>query len=185
LIETRLSRVGDDFSVEYPGADALASESFVNVVRVGNVLESELSRRLRSEAGLSARALMLLATIDGLGGQATSSEIGKHVPITSAAITSLVDTNEKKGYIRRVPDTKDRRKIQIQMTDSGQVVIDRILPGVHRLEVEVMGTLTEREQTTLLKLLTKIQRSAAEAALQPPEFEAAPRIRAERQTPTP
>jgi DNA-binding MarR family transcriptional regulator len=179
LSDGRIVRVGNDFSEEYPGADALASECFINLVRVGDGLDSELSRRLRSEAGLSTTALMLLATLDGLGGRATPTEISQYVPITTASITSLIDTNEKKGYVHRLPDTGDRRKIQIEITASGRAVIDRILPGVHQFESSVMSVLTTAERTTLLELLAKISRSVDESAHQPAEFVAAPRIRPE------
>ena len=36
-----LSRVDDDFEAEYPGADAVASEAFVNLVRVGDRLDAD------------------------------------------------------------------------------------------------------------------------------------------------
>ena len=175
-----LSRVDDDFEVEYPGADALASEAFVNLVRVGDRLEAELSRRLRQEAGLSTTGMMLLAVLDGLGGRATSAEVGKHMPITSAAITSLVDTNERRGFVERNPDSDDRRKVQIVLTDEGRSLIDRLLPGVHQLELEIATVLSATEQETLLELLGRLQGAAAKAADQPPVLAAAPRKRPAR-----
>jgi MarR family transcriptional regulator, 2-MHQ and catechol-resistance regulon repressor len=174
-----LSRVDDDFATEYPGADAVASECFVNLVRVADRVESELSRRLRHEAKLSTTSLMVLATVDGLGGQTTPSVIGKHVPITSAAVTSLLDTNEKRGLVERTPDPVDRRKVQILLTDKGRTLIDRLLPGVHQLETRVMQALTSSEQKQLLELLEKVHGAVARAATEPPTLADSPRIRTE------
>ena len=175
-----LSRVDEDFGEEFPGAEAAASECYVNVIRAGDGLLAELSRRLRHEAGLSTTALMLLATTDGLGGRSTPAEIGEHVPITSAAITSLVDTAEQKGLVQRLPYPGDRRKVQVVLTDEGKELIDRLLPGVHQLETEVMSVLTPREKATLLELLEKVQRSVHEAAAQPPSLAEGPRNRPDR-----
>lgn len=179
----QLARVGDDFEVEFPDADAVASECFVNVVRVGDLLQNELSRRLRHEARISTRALMLLATLDGLDGRATPSEIAEHVPITSAAVTSLVDTNERKGLVERRPDPGDRRKVQVVLTDEGQALLDRLLPGAHSLELEVLNVLSAGERTTLLRILEKLQGSVEEAARRDPSLpEASPRGKGGRRT---
>ena len=123
---------------------------------------------------------MLLAVLDGLGGRATAAEVGKHMPITSAAITSLVDTNERKGFVGRHPDPDDRRKVQIVLTDEGRFLIDRLLPGIHQLELQIVDVLSTSEQKTLLELLGRIQGAALQAAEQPPVLADAPRIRPAR-----
>lgn len=177
----RLARVDDDFEIEFPGADALASECFVNVVRVGDLLQTELSRRLRHEAGLSTRALMLLATIDGLGGRAIPSEIATHMPISTAAVTSLVDTNERKGLVERLPDPDDRRKVQVVLTTEGQTLLDRILPGAHMLESEVLSGLADHERADLLRILEKLQNSVEQVSQLAPSLpKASPRNRRSR-----
>ncbi|MGA7270407.1 MAG: MarR family transcriptional regulator [Acidimicrobiia bacterium] len=177
----QLARVGEDFQNEFPGADALASECFVNVVRVGDLLQSELSRRLRHEAGLSTRALMLLATVDGLGGRATPSQIAAHVPISTAAITSLVDTNERKGLVERRPHPDDRRKVQVVLTTQGQALLDRILPGAHILESEIISALTGDERANLLRILQKLQNSVEQVSQRAPSLpEASPRNKQRR-----
>lgn len=135
---------------------------------------------MRHEAGLSTTAMMLLATVDGLGGTTTPAEIGKHVPITSAAITSLLDTNEKKGLVVRSPHPGDRRKIQVTLTNSGRELVDRLLPAIHALESEVMNVLSAQEKTILLAILEKVQQSIVTVAVEPPVLPQANRIRPER-----
>jgi len=180
-----LSREADGFTIEYPGSDRLASECFVNLVRVGDQLDSEMSRRLRSEAGISLRALMILAALDGLGGTSTASELGQHVPITSASITSLIDTCERHHLVVRSSDPLDRRKVPIEITHKGRDLIDRILPGAHRLESQVMAVLSDTEQRALLTILEKISNVVSEAGSEPPNLADAPRIRPERLNYTP
>lgn len=175
-----LLRVDDDFEDEYPGADPTSAECVVNIARTADQLITELARRLRFEAGISTTAMMVLATIDGLGGRSTPAEIARHVVVSSAAITSLVDTNEKHGYVRRSPDADDRRRTWVALTPDGRALVDRLLPGLHRVETDVMGALTHPERLELLRLLGKIQRSVIRVAEQPPALEPAPRIRPAR-----
>lgn len=174
------THVENDFAEEYPGADPLAAETVVDLVRTGERLDAEFSRRLRAEASISLRAFALLATIDGLGGRATSSEIATHIPITTAAITSVVDTCEKRGWIERVPDPEDRRKIQIHTTDEARSLLDRLLPGVHQVETAIAASLNPADHAKLRKLLDKVQAGLTEAEAQDPALPAAVRNRPPR-----
>ena len=173
-------RVDGDFETEYPGADPTSAECYINVVRTADQLFAELARRLRAEAGISSTAMMVLATIDGLGGRSTPAEIGRHVVVSSAAITSLIDTNEKHGYVRRAPDAVDRRRTWVGLTPEGRALVDRLLPGVHQVETDVMGALAPAERLELLRLLAKIQVSVLRVAQQPASLPNAPRNRPAR-----
>ena len=95
---------------------------------------------------------------------------------TTAAITSLVDTNERKGLVERQPDLENRRKVRVVLTEQGQVVLDRLLPWVHALELEVVSVLTPAEETELLRILEKLQAPIEQVADQPPSLpDSAPR----------
>ena len=47
-------------------------------------------------------------------------------------------------------------------------LIDRVLPGIHTLETRVMSTLTPAERAQLMRLLSKVQASAATTAAETP-----------------
>ncbi len=173
-------RVDDDFEAEYPGADPTSAECYVNLIRTADQLLAELARRLRVEAGISTTTLMVLATIDGLGGRSTPAEIAQHVVVSSAAITSLIDTNERKGFVARSGDEIDRRRTWITLTPEGRTVIDRLLPGLHLVETDVMSTLTPAERLDLLRLLAKLQASVARVAEEPASLPVGPRNRPAR-----
>ncbi len=173
-------RVDDDFELEYPGSDPTSAECYVNLIRTADQLLAELARRLRSEAGISTTTMMVLATIDGLGGRSTPAEIAQHVVVSSAAITSLIDTNERKGFVERTPDQVDRRRTWVTLTPEGKTVIDRLLPGLHRVETEIMSALTMAERLELLRILAKLQGSVARVGEDPAALPVAPRHRPAR-----
>jgi DNA-binding MarR family transcriptional regulator len=47
-------------------------------------------------------------------GPQTSSAIARHTRLTPAAVTALVDRLEARGFVRRQPDPRDRRKVLVE-----------------------------------------------------------------------
>lgn len=63
--------------------------------------------------------LMLLGTV-------SMTEISSRLEITKPAVTNLVDRLEKKKFLKRVPDTRDRRVIQLEILPKGKKIIGEI-----------------------------------------------------------
>lgn len=55
-------------------------------------------------------------------GPQTASAIAREIRLTPAAVTSLIDRLEKRGFVRRVPDPNDRRKVWIEAADEAMRV---------------------------------------------------------------
>jgi DNA-binding MarR family transcriptional regulator len=72
-------------------------------------------------------------------------------------MTSLLDTLERRGLIRRVPHPTDRRKLLIDITDRARPVLDRLLPRVHGANRDVFAVLSDEECATLVGLLGRVQ----------------------------
>ena len=57
-------------------------------------------------------------------GPQTASAIARHVRLTPAAVTSLIDRLEKRGFVRRVADPHDRRKVWVEAADEARKVTE-------------------------------------------------------------
>lgn len=114
-------------------------------------------------------ARMALATVEGAGEPLEPSVIAARLIITTGSMTSVLDTLEKRGLIRRLPHPDDRRKLLVDITDEASSILDALLPSLHLREAEVIGSaLSTAEQQELLGLLRKVQRAArAESAAEP------------------
>lgn len=157
--------VDDDFEREYPGSRRLATECYANVVRSGDLLIGLHNREAAEEFRLSATAKMALAVIEGAGEPLEPSVIAERLIITSGSMTSMLDTLEKRGLVRRMPHPADRRKLLVDVTDEAVSILDRLLPSLHRREREVIDrALSAEEQTVLLNLLSKVQQAAVAEA---------------------
>jgi DNA-binding MarR family transcriptional regulator len=161
--------VEPDFAQEFPGSDPLSAECYINICRTGDRLLAEINRRAKATFDLSASAATVLAIVDGATEPITPGVIAERAIVSSASATSVLDTLEKRELLVRRPHPDDRRKLVIELTDAGRAIIDQVLPGVHTLETRVMAVLTPEERAELIRLLAKVQGSAATIAAEVPE----------------
>ena len=163
-----LRRVGDDFEDEYPGASALATECFANLFQAGDLLMELHNRQTREDFQLSPSARQVLAVVEGAGQPLEPSVIADRLLITTGTMTSVLDTLEKRGLIRRMPHPDDRRKLLVDITPHAQAILDDLLPSLHAREHQVISNaLSIREQRELLQLVAKVQHAALEAQSAP------------------
>ncbi|WP_433257755.1 MarR family winged helix-turn-helix transcriptional regulator [Streptosporangium sp. CA-135522] len=74
--------------------------------------------------GVSAGALDLLVRLNA-GDQGISiGELARAAGVSSRNVTGLVDTLERDGLVRRVPDPKDRRSVLAEITPAGQAWVE-------------------------------------------------------------
>ena len=152
------------FEREYPGARWLDVRVMRQIQRAGaqaDALITRVARRYR----LSHAALNALAVIEGAGGPVPAGQVSAQMHISTATMTSVLDTLERNGYIQRQSDPADRRRVLVDITPSAQALLDEVLPAVQQLVTATMSPLGEQTLHTLLDVLT-----AANAAL-----DAAPR----------
>jgi DNA-binding MarR family transcriptional regulator len=154
-------RVGDDFTTEYPDADSSSTELFATLMRTGFVLRAELDRVVAASLGINQAMTNTLAVVEGADEPLTPSEISDRTLISSATMTSTLDRLARQGWVRRLPNPDDRRSVLVEITDEGQALCDRFLPGIHAVERAVMSELEPAEREQLLQLLAKLLAGAA------------------------
>lgn len=173
-------KVGDDFTVEYPDGDKSTAELLATLIRTGQSLHEEIDRAMVASHGAGQTVLNCLAVIEGAQAPLTPSQISERTFISSATMTSTLDALERLGWTRRVPNPDDRRSVLVEITDEGQAIADRFLPGIRVFEKVVLRHLTPTERTTLLKLLGKVLAGTAEVAAAEPIPLEGRRVRPER-----
>ena len=79
--------------------------------------------------------------------------------ITTGTMTTVLDTLERNGYVRRLADPGDRRRVLVDITPSAQQVLDKMLPDVQQMATTVMGMLDDESLQSLLDTLAAIAAS--------------------------
>jgi DNA-binding MarR family transcriptional regulator len=149
-------RAGADHERRYPGARRLATETIVNLLRAESLVSAELNRKLRPH-GLSIATFNVLMILEGAETSLCPWQIGERLLVTRGTVTGLLDSLEKQGLIRRVPNPEDRRSLQVELTAKARKLLGGLCGEHFSNEVEMTEGLSAREQETLVKLLWKLQ----------------------------
>lgn len=88
-------------------------------------------------------------------------QLAAEMQVSPAAIVSLCDRLERDGYLRRVPDSIDRRVTWFELTAAGDRLLDEILNvGPARIAAR-LSVLTPEERQLLVQVLDKLAASLA------------------------
>lgn len=90
-------------------------------------------------------------------GENTASEIAAFQRITGGTLTTTVNRLEKKGYVLRMQDQKDKRQVRILPTEKGRLA-NMVHASFHKKMVQsVMAVLNEEELAAFVKGLETIE----------------------------
>ncbi len=145
----------ESFREEFPSGDPTTTECAQNLVRTTQLFWDADSRAMR-DLGLSSPARILLGTLEGAGRPLPHNELAERLFVTGASVTSIVDTLERKGLVRRVRQESDRRVVLVELTEAAYPVIDRFLSQITALHRAEFSVLDEEERETLVRLLGKL-----------------------------
>jgi DNA-binding MarR family transcriptional regulator len=155
-------QVVPDFSERYPGASPTATEAAMNLVRTADLLVKRIGE-LVTPFGLSPSSGLALGILADAEAPLPPHQIAEKLIISRATITGLLDSLEKRGYVRRVPHGSDRRMLLIELTEAGRQVAHDFRVRVHQQQKEWLAALSEAEQEQLIAALHRLQDSLAGA----------------------
>ena len=148
------------FEDEFPGGSWLSTRVVRELEVVGantEALVASVARRY----GLSHVALNVLAVIEGNGGPLPAGTVGARVHVTSGTMTSVLDTLERNGYIERLADPGDRRRVLVEVTREAQALLDRALPDVARTAAALLEGFDDGELQAFRSTLARINEAIA------------------------
>jgi DNA-binding MarR family transcriptional regulator len=155
-------RMPDDFYDQTPDGSVLATETVMNTIRTADVLFDRIGRLLRP-LGVSSAGGLVLGLLRDHGPMAPSA-LGERLIVTRATVTGLVDSLERRGFVRRSAHPSDRRSLIVEITPAGLEVLAKVRTVVHRQEKEWMSALSDAELRKLIGLLHRIQRHLDESS---------------------
>lgn len=121
--------------------------------RLVPLLELQLRRSDMTGAQLNALLALRAAGPAGL----RMSEIGRRLVVTKSNVTGLVDRLERQGLVKRTTPA-DRRAIVVKLTPQGLAAIERSSAARGETLSRMTGCLSDRQKTTLIRLLTRLRR---------------------------
>ncbi|MDD4532074.1 MAG: MarR family transcriptional regulator [Bacilli bacterium] len=119
---------------------------------------SSLSKKraclLTSKGGLSAqkgRIIIMIKKSENI----SPSAIAEHLSHTRATVTQQINELELEGYIEKIEDPNDKRRVVVHLTSKGEMEFDHIDQNITKIEKDLSNIYTKEEQKEFDALLTK------------------------------
>jgi MarR family 2-MHQ and catechol resistance regulon transcriptional repressor len=130
-------------------------ELWQNIRTIYRAVLKRLNARLRKERITFSQYSVLLAL--SRNGPMQMSKLGEHMLVAPANVTGLVDRMEKKGFVVRRRDEKDRRLYVIEATEKGSRIFKGISGRFRQYAGSLGSTLSRGETESVLAGLRKVR----------------------------
>lgn len=151
-------KVATDFENRYPDSSAKATECAMNLVLTAELLQKCIASLIQP-FNLSPATGLVLSILADSDTPLSPNAIADRLIISRASVTSLLDSLEKRGFVKRQPHPSDRRMLLVKLTNSGRQVANQFRPIVHQHQKVWLKALNEKEQEQLIQMLHRLQAS--------------------------
>lgn len=117
----------------------------------------ELLSNTLEQFGLSAPGYISMTMINSAPGQmANPSDMSLCTGETRANMTRICDDLVAKGWLQRVTNPNDRRRVDMSLTPEGLALLKQVIPIARAKNREVFEVFNDDERATLERLLLKL-----------------------------
>lgn len=120
----------------------------------------KLGRNLPPELGLNMGELFVLQRIKRdmpcSGSDIAAGEVHEHPHFTKPAVSQMLNSLEKKGYVHREIDKNDRRRIVVTLTEAGSRALGRGLSYMDDRMERTISRFGEDDTRRLIELLNRL-----------------------------
>ncbi len=146
-------------SVRDPAGSQFKRNLTYRLARVQAKLNTQASRLLLREAGISLTQWRMLLIIGSLKG-GRLSDIVRESALDKGQVSRTLKTMVTDGLVIREAIEGDQRASALTLTDNGQALLTRVLPKMTRRREYLTASLSEKEQDVLFSALEKLELSA-------------------------
>ena len=127
---------------------------------------SRMHTQLLGRVDLTLPQYSLLSQLRLLG-TVSMTEISSRLGITKPAVTNLVDRLERKKFLKRLPDTRDRRVIQLELLPKGRKIIASIQEQGLAVLLKAYDQFNAAEHETIGRFYAALSKVLDDVSLRP------------------
>ena len=113
------------------------------------------SQKLMKASGLTAPQLLVMQAIAKEGNPPTST-LARHIAVSQATMTRIIDRLERAGLVRREKSTTDKRVVNISLTNAGQLKLESAPEALQEEFLRRFQELEDWEQQLLRSSLLRV-----------------------------
>lgn len=140
-------------------------DSVLRSLRKVNIQGSFLGQTVAIRFGLSESDIETLEQLIDMGAT-TAGKLSEITGLTSGAVTRVIDRLEQAGYVRRVPDPADRRRVIVEVVPEKVAAVQSTLDRVTDKGAEEIGRYTDAQLALIADFLTKMEAITREETVQ-------------------
>ncbi|MEU5852722.1 MarR family winged helix-turn-helix transcriptional regulator [Saccharopolyspora shandongensis] len=153
-----VGRICAQWREQRPDLDVSPIDVIGRVRRLG-ALTNQLDEPAFADAGLSRMEFEVLSALRRASGGLRPSQLTRETLSSGAATTKRLARLETEGLITRTSSRRDRREIDVRLTERGLELIDRLFPAQLERERDLLAPLAPDEREKLGELLAKVLES--------------------------
>jgi MarR family transcriptional regulator, negative regulator of the multidrug operon emrRAB len=145
------------------GGDGLGDVAIYILMRNCNIMMNERAATLLEPIGVTMIGYITMMVLYSRAENfANPSELSDATGETRGNMTRICDELVDKGWLRRVPNAEDRRRVDLSLTDAGIALLNGLTPKLRRNADDFYArTFTKTEKTALQQLLIKFSAGLA------------------------
>ena len=150
-----VGRIREQWSEQYPDLDLTPVEVIGRVRRLA-ALTNQRHDEVLDDLALSRMEFEVLSALRRAVGGLRPSQLSREMLSSGAATTKRLARLEEDGLITRSTSARDRREVDVRLTERGREVIDRVFPAQLEHERALLDPLSTDERAQLGELLAKV-----------------------------
>ena len=149
-------------------SDHVSSENqIIDALRQYREADSAMHARAREASSMSdneIRIIQFLLTAARSDDTVTPTALSRHLGVTSASMTALLDRLERAGAIERVRHPSDRRSLVITATPFAEQTVGAPVVAFQQATRQIAADLTEDEHAAVIGFLGRLTKAVDEAS---------------------
>ncbi|TCT06152.1 MarR family winged helix-turn-helix transcriptional regulator [Aquabacter spiritensis] len=114
-------------------------------------------------AGIEYTVLISIAHLAASEPALSVNGLASHLHLSGAFVTTVTNKLARQGLVTKTPDAADRRRVQLQVTDKGRLLLAELAPVQRRVNDIEFESLSREDFKYLLALIERMVDSADRA----------------------
>lgn len=137
----------------------------MEAMRAYRAAEMTMRRRTQDSMAMGENELLVLRYLtraSGTGREVTPIDLARHLGVSTASMTALLDRLERSGHLRRDPHPTDRRKVVVSTTGHADDEMRETLAAMHARMMQATRGMSESETVAVTSFLQRMRCAVAE-----------------------
>ena len=131
------------------------------VYAASKVIQKAYDVELRNKAGITITQAKIIFALYAQSGS-TLRELADKIGVESPTLVPVIDKMEEDGYVKRKPDSKDRRIKRIFTTPKADKLWDSMMDCASQVRKVSTTSLSEQEVQSAIRTIRKISENLSE-----------------------